>query len=276
MLPVPPGVGLTPMPIILSTLLLAVFLMLAISIGGPSLAQESATGHPATSASGSVSAASASNTAANTHPNTPSTKSNYAPVAAPPALDSRLPIAAPTSRATSFVASVPASGAASAGTGDSKTAPKGAGANPFSSLSLSDHGPIDIHSDSLAMDYKNSLVSFRGNVHATQGSTALVSDTLSVIYGSNLKEIKQIIAQGNVRVSQGGRWVTGQRAVLNQVDHTVEMTGDPVIHDGPDQVAGSKILIYLDSQKTQIDGARAMIFPRKSQTRDNDLLSDHD
>ena len=142
-------------------------------------------------------------------------------------------------------------------------------ANPFSSLSLSDHGPIDIHSDSLAMDYKGSTVWFKGNVHATQGSTALASDVLSVLYGANLKEIKQIVAEGNVKLSQGGRFATGDKAVLNQINHTVEMTGNPVIHDGEDEVTGDSILIYLDTQKTEIKGAKAKIFPHKSETRDN-------
>ena len=49
------------------------------------------------------------------------------------------------------------------------------------------------------------------------------------------------------------------------------MTGNPVIHDGPDQITGTKMLVYLDSQKSVVEGAaRAVIFPHKDKTRDND------
>ena len=56
-------------------------------------------------------------------------------------------------------------------------------------------------------------------------------------------------------MTQGGRWATGQRAVLDEVKHTVEMTGQPVIHDGPDQVAGRRIIVYLDTEKSFVEGA---------------------
>ncbi len=46
---------------------------------------------------------------------------------------------------------------------------------------------------------------------------------------------------GNVRMSQGTRWATGDHAVLDKTRHTVEITGNPVVHDGKDQVAGRKL-----------------------------------
>ena len=169
-------------------------------------------------------------------------------------------------------ASIPAS--ATPDNGAAKTTSPGGTANPFNGMALSNHGPIDIHSDSLAMDYKGNTVWFKGNVHATQGDTTLTSDTLSVLYGNNMREIHQIVALGNVKVSQGQRWATGQKAVMDQVARTIEMTGDPVIHDGRDQVKGKRILIYLDSQKTQIDGASAEIYPHDSDSRNNNPVND--
>lgn len=145
------------------------------------------------------------------------------------------------------------------------------GKAPFASLGLANsHGPIDIHSDSLDLDYKGGLAVFRGHVHAVQSGTSLNSEVLKVVYGENFKEVKQVVALGHVRIDQGGRWATGERAVLNQVNQTVEMTGSPVIHDGKDQITGSRIFIYLDSEKSVVEGARGVFFPRRSETRDND------
>jgi len=150
-----------------------------------------------------------------------------------------------------------------------------AGLAPSIGLS-SEHGPIDVHSDTLDLDYKAKVVLYRGHVHVTQGSSSLTSDNLQVQYNGDFHDIKEAIATGNVRMSQGGRWATSDRAKLNQVDRTVEMTGNPIIHDGPDRVAGTRILIYLDSQKSVVEQAHAVIFPKKGEERDDQNPNDHD
>jgi lipopolysaccharide export system protein LptA len=152
-----------------------------------------------------------------------------------------------------------------------KEAPGGGQGSPFGMLKFSaDNGPIQIKADSLDLDYKGNSVEFKGAVHAIQSGTTLTSKTLKVIYGEKFGDIRQVIALGDVKMSQGGRWATGQRAVLDEVKHTVEMTGEPVIHDGPDQVAGRRIIIYLDSEKSFVEGASAVIFPRTNGKSDHE------
>lgn len=141
---------------------------------------------------------------------------------------------------------------------------------PFSALQLSSgHGPIDIKSDKLELDYKNDSVLFSGHVRAIQAGATLTSDSLKVLYGKNFHQVKKMFANGNVRMSQGTRWATGEHAVLDQAAHTVTLTGNPVVHNGPDQVTGSRIIVHLDSGKSEVMGARAVLFPKQGQTRDN-------
>ncbi len=140
----------------------------------------------------------------------------------------------------------------------------------FSSLQFSGNkGPIDIKSDALDLDYKGNVVTFRGHVHAAQADALLTSDTLTVTYGKDFHEVKEMVANDNVRMSQGTRWATGDHAVLDQAKHTVTLTGSPVVHDGEDQVTGSKITVHLDSGKSEVEGARAVFFPKEQKTRDN-------
>jgi lipopolysaccharide export system protein LptA len=142
--------------------------------------------------------------------------------------------------------------------------------SPFSSLQFSGNkGPIDIKSDALDLDYKGNMVTFRGHVRAAQADALLTSDTLTVTYGKDFHEVKEMVANNNVRMSQGTRWATGDHAVLDQAKHTVTLTGSPVVHDGEDQVAGSKITVHLDSGKSEVEGARAVFFPKEQKTRDN-------
>ncbi len=159
-------------------------------------------------------------------------------------------------------------GATQSASADSKA---GAQGSPFGMMQFSaNNGPIQIKADSLNLDYKNNLVEFDGAVHATQSGTTLTSKSLKVIYGAKFGDIKQVIALGDVKMMQGGRWATGQRAVLDEQKHTVEMTGQPVIHDGPDSVAGKRIIIYLDSEKSFVDQATAVIFPRNNGKTDHE------
>jgi lipopolysaccharide export system protein LptA len=144
------------------------------------------------------------------------------------------------------------------------------GDSPFSSLQFSGNkGPIDIKSDALDLDYKGNIVTFRGHVRATQGDATLTSDTLKVTYGKDFHEVKDMVANDNVRMSQGTRWATGDNAVLDQAKHTVILTGSPVVHDGEDQVTGSKITVHLDTGKSEVEGARAVFFPKDQKTQDD-------
>ncbi len=176
--------------------------------------------------------------------------------------DGPRPAASP---AAAPAAARPAAKGASSKKGDDAKGP-GQG-SPFGMLKFSsDNGPIQIKADSLDLDYKANFVEFKGGVRATQSGTMLTSKTLKVVYGQKFGDIKQVIAMGDVKMTQGGRWATGQRAVLDEVKHTVEMTGEPVIHDGPDSVAGRRIIIYLDSEKSFVEGASAVIFPRNNKS----------
>jgi lipopolysaccharide export system protein LptA len=179
---------------------------------------------------------------------------------------------APAATSAAAAASRPAAAKVKAsGSRGTKDAAAGGQGSPFGMLKFSaDNGPIQIKADSLSLDYKGNSVEFKGAVHAIQSGTTLTSKTLKVIYGEKFGDIRQVIALGDVKMAQGGRWATGQRAVLDEVKHTVEMTGEPVIHDGPDQVAGRRIIIYLDSEKSFVEGASAVIFPRTNGKSDHE------
>ncbi len=142
--------------------------------------------------------------------------------------------------------------------------------SPFAGLNVGNsHEPINIRSDRLALDYHANTVMFQGHVRAIQAGGELTSDKLTVSYGSNFHDIKQMVADGNVRISQGTRWATGDHAVLDQDQHTVVLTGSPVVHDGNDQITGSRITAHLDTGQSVVEEARAVIFPRNSQTPNN-------
>ena len=82
-----------------------------------------------------------------------------------------------------------------------------------------------------------------------------------------------MVAAGNVHISQGVRWCNSDNAVMDQGQHTVILTGSPICHDARDQVTGARITVHLDTGKSDVEGAKAVIFPEPSKTRDNGALA---
>jgi lipopolysaccharide export system protein LptA len=168
-----------------------------------------------------------------------------------------------------------------------------AAANPagglFQSLSLgSNKGPVHIDSDTLELDYKGSLVTYRGHVQVTQGDVTLNSDRLSISYdpqavkqdrtapapaktsapGADADRIKEIIAEGNVRIRQGTKLAEGRRAVFDQAKQTFTLSDGAVLHDGPNQVAGERVIVYLKEERSVVESGsnsrvKAVLYPSK-------------
>ncbi len=150
-----------------------------------------------------------------------------------------------------------------------------ANSSPFAALTSPGSGPINIKSDSLSVDYKNNSAMWRGHVHAVRADGEMTSDTLQVTYGKDFHELQQLVASGDVRISRGTQWSHSDHAVLNEAKQTVVLTGNPVVHDGNDQITGSKITVYLKTGESVVEGAKAVIFPRPAKTRDNGATADH-
>jgi lipopolysaccharide transport protein LptA len=147
--------------------------------------------------------------------------------------------------------------------------------SPFGALENGkNRGPVNIESDSMALDYKGNSVLFSGKVHAVQADGMLTSDTLHVKYGKNFHEVQEMVADGDVHISQGLRWCTADRGVMNQALHTVILTGSPICHDQNDQISGTKITVHTDTGRSDVDGrVKAIIFPHDSKNSDNEASS---
>jgi lipopolysaccharide transport protein LptA len=150
---------------------------------------------------------------------------------------------------------------------DTKVASNAPNEGAFTGLQFGNgKSPIDIKSDSMSLDYQNHSVLWTGHVRANQANAQLTSDNLRVNYlDKDFKNMKDMVADGNVRISQGTRWATGDHGVMDQVKRTVVLTGSPVVHDGTDQITGRRITVFLDTGKSVVEGAHAVLFPHQAQ-----------
>jgi lipopolysaccharide export system protein LptA len=83
------------------------------------------------------------------------------------------------------------------------------------------------------------------------------------------QRLQEVIAVGNVRIDNGTRWATGGRAVFEQGTRTVVLTETPVLHDGANEVAGDRVIVYLDENRSVVEGGRkrvkAVLHPAKDE-----------
>jgi lipopolysaccharide transport protein LptA len=186
---------------------------------------------------------------------------NPEPPSAPAAATSPAVASASAAEAAPHKAHKTASGAAS-GT-DTKLASNPPDQGAFGGMQFGNSkAPINIKSNSMSLDYQNHSVLWIGNVHAVQADAQLTSDQLRVNYfDKDFKQMKDMVADGNVRLSQGTRWATGKHGVMDQTKRTVILTGSPVAHDGNDQITGCKITVYLNTSQCVVDCAHAVLFP---------------
>jgi lipopolysaccharide export system protein LptA len=138
--------------------------------------------------------------------------------------------------------------------------------------------PITVTADTLEYDYKANVVVYRGEVVAVQGDMTVRSNTLTVTFADGAgkertpggsERLKEIVAVGAVRIENGQRWATGGRAVFDQGTRTLVLTETPVLHDGSNEVAGDRVVVYLDENRSVVEGGRkrvkAVLHPNKDE-----------
>jgi lipopolysaccharide export system protein LptA len=119
--------------------------------------------------------------------------------------------------------------------------------------------PIVISANQLDFDYQANRVTYRGSVHATQGELTIDSDTLIVTFDraddEKQAQLREVIAQGNVVIVQGSRKATGSTAVFSQPKRQIVLIGDPVLRDGPNEVTGDRIVVYVDEGRSVVESS---------------------
>jgi lipopolysaccharide export system protein LptA len=138
---------------------------------------------------------------------------------------------------------------------------------------LNKKDPIYINSDWMEFDQTKGTITYKGRVVTTQGDMTIRSETLIAEYTPDMKQIKQIVAEGKVNATQGNRVATGDKAVFDDQAKTVTLTGSPVMRQGNSQISGSKVIYFVEQDKAVAEGdgkvrVQATIFPEELQTKD--------
>lgn len=204
-----------------------------------------------------------------------------------------------------IVAVVLAATVIGAGAADTPSANPPAQKDLFQSLSLgSRKEPIQIDADALELDYKGSTILYKGNVRVRQGDVTLTSNLLTIRYDSDAGKraktsgekpassdapvatapggagsIKEIVAEGDVKITQGDRIAEGRRAVFDREKQTIVLSDRAVLHEGRNQVAGDRIVVYLKEERSVVESGgnsrvTAVLYPGSEEGGDKEEKGD--
>jgi lipopolysaccharide export system protein LptA len=127
-------------------------------------------------------------------------------------------------------------------------------------------GPIHIDADVLEFDARQEIATFRGSVVTTQDDVVMRSALLRVTFasgggeeGRSLERLSTVVAEGDVEIQQGDRVARGARAEFNDAERTVVLTGGAVLHDGPSEVRGDRVVVYLDEERSVVEGRNTRV-----------------
>jgi lipopolysaccharide export system protein LptA len=124
---------------------------------------------------------------------------------------------------------------------------------------------IVIKSDSLEIDNQKRLVTFTGNVDARTDDLTITCEKLFVHYTGSMQKdppqkssikMDKITAKGMVKITRpDGGLATAEEAVYFQKDNKIVLTGTPQVKQGDDFVEGSKITLFLNEDRSIVEGA---------------------
>ncbi len=114
--------------------------------------------------------------------------------------------------------------------------------------------PVKISADLLEADDLAQTLVFIGNAVAEQGDVTIYGDRLTLKYTAGKREVAQVLAEGHVRIVQGARVATSQKAILFHAEERIVLTGSPKVSEGENFIQGQEITLYLNDQRSVVSG----------------------
>lgn len=172
------------------------------------------------------------------------------------------------------------------GAADAQAQPAASGpSNALQGFSQNRDKPIQIDAARLEVRDKDKVATFFGDAKAAvkviQGDTTLRSKTLVVHYdqdntkggakgnakgGASAKaaipgpggssQIRRLVANGGVVVTQKDQTVTGERGVFDMKSNTITMSGGVVLTQGDNVLRGERLVVDMSTGVSRVEGGR--------------------
>lgn len=115
--------------------------------------------------------------------------------------------------------------------------------------------PVEVTADTLSVNQTDGTATFSGNVLVVQGDMRLSAERVEVVYGSaDRSRIERLHASGQVTLVSGKDAAEAADAVYTIDSGAVEMTGNVLLTQGANTIAGQKLVVDLASGTGRMEG----------------------
>lgn len=123
--------------------------------------------------------------------------------------------------------------------------------------------PIVITSNHMEAEKLGEKVTFSGNVELKKEGMTVTSDQMVVFYDPGSKNIREIVARGNVVVRKEGRIALANLATYSLREEKIVLTGDARIIENENQVGGEKIILFMRDDRSVVEGGKVLLYQDK-------------
>jgi lipopolysaccharide export system protein LptA len=137
-------------------------------------------------------------------------------------------------------------------------------------LGQTETSPIHVVADRMEVDHKQNVVLFEGKVVTTGRDFRMDSDVLEVFNAQKTDgRVSKIVSRGHVRIVQESKVATGDKAVYYEKERKFVLTGNAKAWDQRNVVAGSRMEIFLDEDKSIVLGdekqrVKVTLYPKEN------------
>lgn len=124
--------------------------------------------------------------------------------------------------------------------------------------------PVEVTADEFSVDQSTGKAVFDGNVLVVQGVVRLSADRLTIEYSDNETDsgISRLLASGSVTFVTESDAAEASDAIYSVTDGTVTLSGDVLLTQGRNAIAGDRLVVNLGSGNGRMEGrVRTVISP---------------
>lgn len=141
---------------------------------------------------------------------------------------------------------------------------------PGAPRAAEDKSPLTISADTLEVNRKGRVATYRGNVAANDRSRgiSILADQIEFFFDERMEDLERALAVGNVRLSYGERRGVAERAEYYPVESRAVLVGHPKVWQDNDVITGCRITLLFREDQSRVEGCEgervnAILYPKR-------------
>lgn len=123
--------------------------------------------------------------------------------------------------------------------------------------------PVEVTADELSVDQSNGQAVFDGNVLVVQGEVRLSAGKVTVEYstdGAAPSGVSRLVASDGVTFVTPAEAIEAQEATYSVADGTVRLSGNVILTQGQNAIAGESLTLDLNAGSGRMEGRVRTVF----------------